>query len=266
MPMPTPEEFYVTTPLYEGISFVESNNLEIHNIVTSELRIDFFCLECGKESVHTSGAGTAGGTLPLSHYHVRSGWVVKEFVCARAAHKSVFLSIVDKCVLTKVGQFPSIADLHIVATAQYRSILPAQRLNELNKGIGLAAHGVGIGSFVYLRRIIEHLVDEAHNFASKESGWDDATYQKSRFQDRIKLLSAHLPDFLVTNKLVYGLLSKGIHELEENECLAAFPIMKACIEITLDEILSEHKKLEKTKNAVRELQRISAQTKDAVIA
>jgi len=36
---------------------------------------------------------------------------------------------------------------------------------EFRESIGLAAHSVGIGSFVYLRRILKGLIEEAHTEA-----------------------------------------------------------------------------------------------------
>ena len=48
-------------------------------------------------------------------------------------------------------------DLIIPEIAKYKAVLGTQ-YREFSKAIGLFAHGIGIGSFVYLRRIIENLV------------------------------------------------------------------------------------------------------------
>ena len=91
-----------------------------------------------------------------------------------------------------------------------------------------------MGSFVYLRRIFEGLVEEAHRAAHSSLGWDEVLYQQSRMSERIRLLEPYLPKFLVENRALYGILSKGIHELSEDECLAAFPAVNLGIEIVLD--------------------------------
>ena len=70
--------------------------------------------------------------------------------------------------IAKVGQYPSIADLHIKQIHRYDKVLNKDKMKELTKAIGLAANGIGIGSFVYLRRIFEHLVFEAFQIAKKE--------------------------------------------------------------------------------------------------
>ncbi|MGE7954793.1 hypothetical protein [Lysinibacillus xylanilyticus] len=60
--------------------------------------------------------------------------------------------------------------------------------------------------------------------------------------DKIKLLQNKLPEVLIENRAVYGIMSKGIHELSEDECLALFPDVKLGIELILDEKLYEQEK------------------------
>lgn len=67
--------------------------------------------------------------------------------------------IVTSDKIIKIGQFPSVADLVILEIVKYKSVLSKQ-YREFSKAVGLFVHGIGIGSFVYLRRIIENLVYE----------------------------------------------------------------------------------------------------------
>ncbi|RXK82895.1 hypothetical protein [Filimonas effusa] len=67
--------------------------------------------------------------------------------------------------LQKVGQYVSIADIHISQIKAYDKVLSKDLLKEFIRAIGLAANGVGIGSYVYLRRIFESLLEDAHMFA-----------------------------------------------------------------------------------------------------
>ena len=57
----------------------------------------------------------------------------------------------------------------------------------------------------------------------------------------------YLPKVLVTNKNVYGIVSKGVHELSEEECREMFPYIKAGIELILDDLLAEKERKEKEK-------------------
>lgn len=43
------------------------------------------------------------------------------------------------------------------------------------------------------------------------------------------MLEGYLPEVLIKNTTIYGILSKGIHELSEEECVKYFPVVKECI-------------------------------------
>jgi len=154
----------------------------------------------------------------------------------------------------KVGQYPSGADLQKPELHKYRGILGPERFKELIRGVGLAAHGVGIGAFVYLRRTFESLIEEAHAVASKLQGWNEEQYEKSRMAERISLLSHQLPPFLVANARLYSIMSTGVHELTEEECLAHYETVLASIEITLDQRLNEAEQAAKIKKVSAKIQ------------
>ena len=62
-----------------------------------------------------------------------------------------------------------------------------------------------------------------------------------------------MPDFLADHPKLYSILSKGIHELSEDECLKHFPVVKVGIELILDdklEILRRRQKLEEASEAI----------------
>ncbi len=129
---------------------------------------------------------------------------------------------------------------------------------ELTRAVGLASHGVGIGSFVYLRRIFERLIDEASKTAAKVKGWDPVLFQQSRMEEKIRLLKDFLPAFLVEQRQLYSILSKGIHALTETECLESFPIVRAGIELILDQKVAakqQHDKMEEAKKHLTALQK-----------
>ena len=107
----------------------------------------------------------------------------------------------------------------------------------------MKSYGFGVGSFVYLRRIFEGLVAEtAQNRKENEQNWDINAWQNMRMDDKIKELKTFLPQFLVENWQLYGILSKGLHKLDEEECLEYFDVVKAGIEEILDEKLAEEER------------------------
>ena len=125
-------------------------------------------------------------------------------------HTILFDSIVTTDKIIKIGQFPSVADLAIPQIAKYKSIL-GQQYREFSKSVGLFAHGIGIGSFVYLRRIIENLVFDKYNQVADKLSISKDDFEHLKFDIKIDTLKNYLPAVLVANKNVYGIVSKGIH-------------------------------------------------------
>jgi hypothetical protein len=166
----------------------------------------------------------------------------------------------DHDTVTKIGQYPSLADLNSDKIKKYRKIL-GDKYKEFSKAVGLASHGVGIGSFVYLRRIFENLIEEAHQESIKTNSWNEDDYQKSRMDDKIILLKDYLPEFLVNNKILYSILSKGIHELSEGECLKYFGSIKLGIELILDEKLEKLDREAKIKAVEKSISEIHSELK-----
>jgi hypothetical protein len=78
--------------------------------------------------------------------------------------------------------------------------------------------------------------------------------------EKIELLKDYLPEFQVNNK-IYSILSKGIHELSEDECLKHFTPVKIGIELILDEKLEKLAKKVKIKEAEKSLSKIHSELK-----
>ena len=187
---------------------------------------------------------------PISEYAVRDRLIQTILRCTRcAADALVVLTRVHDGVLTKVGQFPSRADLEEPRLKTYRSILGEEWHREFVRRVGLAAHGIGIGSFVYLRRVFEHLVTEAAAEATEDPAWDAAAFAKLRMNDKIKKLEKHLPPFLVENGSLYGELSDGLHNLTESQCLEMFEPIRLSIEAVLDQRIEEKERVRKEAQA-----------------
>jgi len=153
------------------------------------------------------------------------------------------------------------ADIEQGQVQHYRSVLDKAHYQELNRALGLASHGVGIGSFVYLRRIFERLVDEARAKASEEADWDEDAYSKARMDEKIQLLKSYLPEFLVEQRGLYGILSLGIHSLDEETCLTHFPVIRTGIELILDQKLAVEQQKRKMAEAKKQIGQIQQQMK-----
>ncbi len=244
---PTPEEFFINVPLYEVVTFDDDNLKKGQDLINFNKSLDAYCPECNKHSVFTRKR--------VSYCNSEDGWInygrfAIELICSRhKEHKLFFLFYANNSSIEKIGQLPSIASLNLFDAKKYSKVLDKKYFTEFNKAIGLSSHGIGIGSFVYLRRIFEFLIDDTHQKIKQSDEWDEDIYIKSRMDEKINLLKSELPIFLVENRIMYSILSKGIHELSEQECLDAFSVVKVGIELILDEKLENLYKEKKAKEA-----------------
>lgn len=244
------EDLFLRLSLYETFS-LETNYEIIQRIGDNNgnFTFDCYCIDCKKESTFRryssefSRGELSHGELTLDTKHelhkLNSFQVPKGiyFNCQRdPQHKYSYFFIIKNNNITKIGQHPSVADIEIQGIQKYQKLLK-QDYKYFSKAIGLQSHGVGAGSFVYLRRIFENLIEEKHVEASQNDQWDEKEYQKSRMDEKINLLKDRLPPILVEHRSIYGIMSKGIHELGEQECLTLFPDVKLGIELILDEKL-----------------------------
>jgi hypothetical protein len=262
---PTLEQFLIEYPLYKKFTFFSKKEfVEVEEVKRFfQGVIDAYCPDCKKhsifqipESLKISLNTTSSGRKILSPSWDSNGMFTIYLVCSRRKnHRLRFDIQLDHQKMQKIGQFPSFNDLHSFDAKKYISVLGKKAAYpEFIRAIGLASHGIGIGSFVYLRRIFEGLVGEAHQIARIEPGWDEELYLKGRMPEKVQILADHLPDFLVENRTLYAILSKGIHELSEDECLDAFPVVKLGIERILDAKIREIEEQKKSDEARKAIQ------------
>jgi hypothetical protein len=297
MTLPPAKTFYADSPLYQRIDLNEDNLVHYFSLVYFPGTIDCYCVGCGADSIFTAELSplerevpsqaeaewkrlVRTATLPqpispaglhrgnrvrpgppskFSAYKLPLGILLRAFGCGRNAdHKFHAVFHVGQRRLTKIGQIPSSADLTLPAQSKFRKIL-GDFYPELHRAVGLNAHGVGIGAFVYLRRIFESLVQDACAKAASSEKWSveqETEYQNARMAQRIQMLRHVLPGFLVENAGLYGILSKGVHELSEQECLAYFDVVRQGIELVLENRIAEQEKQAKTAEAAKAIEQL----------
>jgi len=272
--IPDPEHFFLETPLYEKFELTDSNYACVIRIEFYQGTLDTFCPECGKESVFRSTAELplvgpkANDPVYVEHMleYYRGGWFPRDdgrghreidfvkyvskdkvidviFKCSRdASHQLYFVLKIRSSILQKIGQHPSLADLQKANIKRYTKVLGHEKSSEFTRAIGLSAHGIGIGSFIYLRRIFEELIESAYSEAKQDIGLDEEDFVRARMDEKIAMLREYLPSFLVENRSMYSILSVGVHSLSEQECLNFFEPLKLAIEIMLDQKLEKQRR------------------------
>ncbi|MEL1253879.1 hypothetical protein AAEO57_08835 [Flavobacterium sp. DGU38] len=242
----TIQQFFFDLPIYTKFQITDDNNETFLEITDSSKKVIFDGYNPWKkiESTFYVMIDIQGANYAYSR---DGGYATQKVKCKRSDDIFMFYLHYDpkNKILLKVGQHPTVADFHISEIKKYGQLLTKEKLNEFTRAIGLAANGVGIGSFVYLRRIFEHLIFEAFEKAKVDGKINPDDFNKGRMDDKIRLLAKYLPAFLVENRTIYSVLSLGIHTLDEQTCLEHFDTLRVGIEIILDEKLEEQKRIEK---------------------
>lgn len=239
-------------------------------------KFDAHCIYCGQGATFRTSQGrmpadvaqaeilrgVKGGADP-KRLTLEGGQFALHLWCSRHPDLHLYSYFFDynnwQGVLTKVGQKPSLEDVAGADIERYRTILGAE-FAELRRATGLFAHGIGIGSFVYLRRIFESLV-EAARLTADPAGEREAEFRNMRMTDRVSELAAHLPPAVVKFKDTYSILSLGLHELSEEECKRYFPAVRAAVIAMLEQRYEASEKAKVAAELDRAVAAIAQETK-----
>jgi hypothetical protein len=148
----------------------------------------------------------------------------------------------------KVGQFPPLqADVTPVLSRK----LGEQEVQLYRKALTSRHNSYGLGSLVYLRRIVEDrmngLLDLLIEAADKDVSLEDfrtkvaEVKESGSFDDKIAYASKLLPDRLKPGGVnpvdhLHDLASEGIHHLSDTECLDIFDKCRSSFEFVFEEL------------------------------
>lgn len=227
----------------------------------SKIAISSFCDKCYAESVFTADIcddirflmgkdviRLHGGSVTPNARELASSQSIEnrmkgksyllgiEMKCAKCGEKHYFSLVFNEDYIVKIGQYPSYSSVEAKNAIKYKNLI-SKYYPEFTRSINAFSQGMGVASFVYLRRILEHLVEK--RFTGDQS---------LKFSDKLHLVEKQekiIPDELEPIKnQIYSILSKGIHEYEEDECLELYLAVKFIIECILDlELEKKNKKI-----------------------
>lgn len=242
-------EFYFETPLYEVIEIDKLDNGLFRDDV------DAYSAKNGIDTTYKISERSMGN----QYESIFENFYKVTLTCKRKDNDVlIFFIFYDENNVIKVGQDPSLADIQFAEIGKkYDKYLSRDELKEFKRAIGLAAYGVGVGSFVYLRRIFENLIYQAFNENEKEIGITKGEFSLKGMEDKVNLLKSYLPNQLVAMKNIYFILSKGIHELNEQICLKYFPAMKLSIELVLEQKIDMEVQRKRDQEVKKQIENIS---------
>lgn len=293
--------FLTESGLYDTIEVTEENIQDLIDLVRGEVKLNIYCRDCGEKRIFYMNGLTypyeddrseqirirelademqqlqklpkiipAPNSLPEKHEWRWTNWQIDsytrlmcfQFECAlNKEHHVDYIVRADGNTLTKIGQYPSVADLSFPELDVYKKVISSEDRKELGRALGLYASGIGIGSFVYLRRIFERILNKAKSFAIKDGNLSEDEYRTAHVDERIEMLKGYLPEAMAGNTAFYGIVSKGIHELSEEECIRYFPVLKECIIMILRQWEKTRQDEEAQKNIANSLSKIAGEIK-----
>lgn len=270
------KKWLVTAGLYQRLRITRHELDPLAREFQSGFKLDCYCPRCKESSTFTGQISSRYKPVPATgtsnsnsspmfeqaRSYIRDNSSSITIRCARDWNHTIEFWLVgisegNDLVLQKAGQFPSQHDLAGGEMRRYEQLMNETDVREMQ--CASICHGVGyhIAAFTYLRRVFERRLDAAHEIAAKDSGWDEEQYQREYFMDkRIELLKAHLPEFLVKNQSLYGILSRGIHELDEATCADGYEACRLGIQMILEQELESRRKGELENNATKALERL----------
>jgi hypothetical protein len=257
-PPPSLDELLLNRALYDLVMFSGSKQAYLHTLRYGSFQFDAHCIRCDKLATFKATSTNYIGTLNDA---IKPGFFNRAIACTRdEKHFYVYEFLLNGDGLQKIGQFPSIEDVIGSDLRRYKSVLPNEDFRELRRATGLFSHGIGIGSFVYLRRIFERMIYRHRDDVEAVGGKIDS-FDKMRMDEKIGSLANVLPPALVKNKAVYSILSTGIHELDEDQCRRYFPVVRAAIIQILEQALEGRERQKAEQALEREIARIHGETR-----
>lgn len=185
-----------------------------------------------------------------------------DYLCAscRTFHRVFLVKVSDNLDhLIKAGQYPEI-DISID-----KAIEKALGENRplFRKGLICEAQGYGIGAYAYYRRIVELMIDELINDiyelidASEKEEYREVlekTKSTQHTSEKINLVKEFLPSSLRPGNrnplgVLYGILSEGIHNKSDDECINIAKEVKFTLEYLIKQVtISKQEKKEFTES------------------
>ena len=248
-PFPTPHTICWNTPPYQPIPFDGVRDVAALNAIKlGHFSFDRYCPFCQaattfrtlgdnitdamdhlREQSHQTWAATQIRSLTLA-----AGQFIRHLVCARNGHLLTYAFMEGPWAIVKIGQYPSMEDLSAERLAKYKAQLGKHDLGEMAKAERLFSFKYGVGAFIYLRRIFENLIDR-HRTHADPDGSRFPNFTDLPMDEKIDRLKDGLPPMLVGTRATYRILSTGVHELAEDQCIAYYPVIRDALLMILEQ-------------------------------
>lgn len=219
-----------------------NNKIETNKEVISEEMLKQMFRDYTTQPFPILGLNPEKGTLFIKEYEC----------CLNHNHKryEIFYFNVEESKIIKIAQYPSAYD---IGSQEYLAKLKYVCSNKearemvkfINKALVMESFGHGIPALLYMRRAFERLIAISEDKNELKNTGDIMA-------DRIKN-NPLLPQEFKENKRIYNIISEGIHNETEEECMELFKLIKIGFTILLRktyEHVQEQKEMEDLKKLV----------------
>ncbi len=182
-----------------------------------------------------------------------------EYVCSWCRYFNLIFYIAldeEDNTFMKIGQYPPSYSFLLLKSKEFKKRLGNELFEEYKSAISSSSQGYNIGSFIYLRRIFEKLIESAHQDAKKGDNWREEDYKQLKTEKRIKMLKSYLPQKLVEYHDMYSILSEAIHQLTEEMCGKMHPVLIKGIDLILEEKIRAKNRKEQIESLDKEMNRL----------
>jgi len=257
------KEFLETVPPYKEVEIEDINIRDFFGSLSpNKPDIYIFCEECDGERYFD----TDSSCIYNENYQIMTYY----YSCKNCNSSNKFFTVIgksnssEKGTIRKIGEFPVFGP---PTPSKLISLIGPDKDNFL-KGRRCENQGLGIGSYAYYRRVVEsqknRIIDkiikicEQYDNNSEIISQLESAKNETQFSQAVDMIKQNLPSSLLINghnplKLLHKALSKGIHELSDEECLSrANSIRIVLTELCqrMNELLKDDKDL---KNAIDSL-------------
>ena len=258
------KEFLENVPLYAWREF-KTPIANRANLWIKE--IDAYCKKCGQiRPFHDSDLHGKSFTARISHEALSTGASHFKFSCVscgESRQEYLVEHIVDERTvrMQKCGELPR----RLLNRDRYLQKFLKSDLDNYEKAVACIANEYGVGGFAYFRRVVEsninRLLDLLQDDASSSSVGEavlDAIADlrnESPMSEKIKIANKALPPHLKPDGLnplgrLYQVLSEGVHDLSDIECLNRAKTISQCLTYLVSELASRKEHRTKFKNIV----------------
>jgi hypothetical protein len=225
------KEFFETVPPYQEKEIEDINVVTPAHITGRKPEIYIYCDKCGGERYFDTSSSTV--------YAERNGLMVYRFECKNCNSSEKYFTVIGKSfsknnsskgVLMKIGEFPIFGQ----PTPSKLITMIGPDKDIFLKGRRCENQGLGVGAYAYYRRVIEsqknRIIDQMLKICNKYDNMAELIEQfeqakkEIQFSTAVDLIKIALPSSLLIDnhnplKLLHAALSKGIHEMSDDECL-----------------------------------------------